>query len=354
MCAAAAPMEPVLAIPSSKSALPGPKAIFVPRLMRKRGRRTGRPVETFFVFMKGVSVGGRIQICKMETGASAARLGATNEDFLKSVCRARNDSGIDFWGKMQLGRITIFPIKSLDGVPVETARITRGGILENDRIYAIYDADGKVVNGKRTPRVHELRCEFDAQIAEVRLGRDGESPAQFQLDDPLPLGKWLGNFFGFQVVLRHEPQKGFPDDAKAFGPTVVSEASLRRVQSWFPEMTLASARRRFRANLELSDGEPFCEDRLFGAPDELKPFHIGAVNFLGHNPCQRCVVPTRDPDTAQGITDFQKKFMRLRQEQLPAWANAQRFNHFYRFAVNTSIPPTEAGKPLRIGDRLEL
>ena len=44
---------------------------------------------------------------------------------------------------MQLGRITIFPIKSLDGVPVETARITSGGILENDRIYAIYDTDGK-------------------------------------------------------------------------------------------------------------------------------------------------------------------------------------------------------------------
>ena len=64
---------------------------------------------------------------------------------------------------MQLGRITIFPIKSLPGIPVETARITGGGILENDRIYAIYDAEGKVVNGKRTPRVHELRCEFDTR-----------------------------------------------------------------------------------------------------------------------------------------------------------------------------------------------
>ncbi|HEV2435556.1 MAG TPA: MOSC N-terminal beta barrel domain-containing protein [Verrucomicrobiae bacterium] len=255
---------------------------------------------------------------------------------------------------MQLGRITIFPIKSLDGVPVETARITRGGILEKDRIYAIYDADGKVVNGKRTPRVHELRCEFDAQIAEVRLGRDGESPAQFPLDNRSPAGKWLSDFFGFPVVLRHEPQSGFPDDRTAFGPTITSEASLRTVRSWFPELTLASARRRFRANLELADGEPFGEDRLFGAPDELKSFQIGAVEFLGHNPCQRCVVPTRDPDTAQAITDFQKKFMQLRREHLPEWANPQRFNHFYRFAVNTSIPPTEAGKHLRLGDKLEL
>jgi uncharacterized protein YcbX len=33
---------------------------------------------------------------------------------------------------MQLGRITIFPIKSLDGLTVETVCITGGGILGND------------------------------------------------------------------------------------------------------------------------------------------------------------------------------------------------------------------------------
>ena len=255
---------------------------------------------------------------------------------------------------MQLGRITIFPIKSLDGVPVGTARITRGGILENDRIYAIYDAEGRVVNGKRTPRVHELRCEFDAQITEVRLWHGSGSPGQFPLDEPGPVGRWLSDFFGLPLVLRYEPEKGFPDDRTAFGPTIVSEASLRTVQGWFPGLTFESVRRRFRANLELSDSEPFGEDRLFGGPDELRPFQIGPVKFLGHNPCQRCVVPTRDPDTAQAIADFQKKFMQLRREQLPTWANAQRFNHFYRFAVNTSIPSTEAGKPLRVGDLLEL
>ncbi|MGA9778587.1 MAG: MOSC domain-containing protein [Limisphaerales bacterium] len=253
---------------------------------------------------------------------------------------------------MQLGRITIFPIKSLDGVSVETSRITSGGILEKDRNYAIYDADGKVINGKRTPRVHELRCEFDAEIVEVRLWQDSESPVQFQLDDPLPIGKWLSHFFGFQAVIRHESEKGFPDDHTAFGPTIVSAASLRTVQSWFPELTLESVRRRFRTNLELAEGESFGEDRLYGAPDELKPFQIGAVKFFGHNPCQRCVVPTRDQETGQAIADFQIKFMDLRKKHLPAWANPQRFNHFYRFAVNTSIPPTESGKPLRAGDRL--
>lgn len=255
---------------------------------------------------------------------------------------------------MQIGRIVIFPIKSLDGIFVEAARLTAGGILEGDRVYAIYDADGKVVNGKRTPRIHELRCAFDPEIREVRLWPNGQTAEQFSLESRAPLEKWLSGFFGFPVVLRHESEKGFPDDREAFGPTIVSEASLRTVQTWFPDLTIESARRRFRSNLELAGEIPFSEDQLYGAPGELKPFRIGEVNFFGHNPCQRCVVPTRDPDSARQTAEFQKKFMQMRKENLPSWANAQRFNHFYRFAVNTSVPATEAGKQLRVGDEVTI
>jgi uncharacterized protein YcbX len=93
---------------------------------------------------------------------------------------------------------------------------------------------------------------------------------------------------------------------------------------------------------------------LYGAPEELKPFRIGEVSFFGHNPCQRCVVPTRDADSGEAVPGFQKKFMEMRKRELPEWANPRRFNHFYRFAVNTSIPATEAGKRLRTGDPVSL
>lgn len=268
-------------------------------------------------------------------------------------CHSGNDCGIGC-ALMQLGRIIIFPIKSLDGHLVESARFTAGGILENDRVFAIYDTSGKVVNGKRTPRIHELRCAYDSRFREVRLWPNGQAPQQFQLDDAAPIEKWLAEFFGFPVVLRRETEKGFPDDREAFGPTIVSEPSLRAIQSWFPELTVASVRRRFRANLELLDENPFCEDALFGAPGELKPFRLGDVQFFGHNPCQRCVVPTRDPDSAQSTPEFQKKFMQLRKDNLPAWANAGRFNHFYRLAINTSVPASEAAKEVRVGDVVSL
>ena len=86
---------------------------------------------------------------------------------------------------MRLGKIQVYPIKSLDGTFRERVQVTPGGILENDRVYAIFDQDNRIVNGKRTARVHELRCAFDPEIKEVRLRQNGESPSPpFQLDAP--------------------------------------------------------------------------------------------------------------------------------------------------------------------------
>jgi uncharacterized protein YcbX len=256
--------------------------------------------------------------------------------------------------RLHLGRIEIFPIKSLDGVLVAESALTSGGILENDRVYAIVDREGRVVNGKRTPQIHRLRSAFDAEIEQVRLWRQGDSsPTQLPLSERAPIDRWMSDFFGFPVTLQYDPVQGFPDDRAAFGPTITSEASLRAIREWYPELTLESVRRRFRTNLELDGGEPFCEDELFGAPGELRPFRIGSVRFLGHNPCQRCVVPSRDPDSGEPISGFQKRFTGLRGRHLPDWADARRFDHFYRFAVNTSVSPSEAGKRLRVGDPVQ-
>lgn len=254
---------------------------------------------------------------------------------------------------MHLGKITIFPIKSLDGVQVESARVTAGGFLENDRVHAIFDEHGKVVNGKRTPRIHQLRCRYDAAVREVHLWENGGMPTGFLLADPGPISDWLTSFFGFRVRLRSNSATGFPDDPIASGPTVISEASLEQVCAWFPELSVESARRRFRSNLELSGGGvPFAEDRLYGAADP-KPFQLGEVKLLGQNPCQRCVVPTRDAVSGEPIPGFQKRFMQHRSEQSPPWAARERFNHYYRCAVNTFIEERERGKMLRVGDELQ-
>ena len=252
---------------------------------------------------------------------------------------------------MFLGRIVVYPIKSLDGVTVNEARMTPGGILEFDRIHAIVDEKGAYVNGKRTPRVQLLRTDYSPDFQEIAIGTTGETTRQhFSLRDTAPLNRWLSDFFGFTVSLSSEIKSGFPDDRTAFGPTITSEASLREVASWYSDLPVENVRRRFRSNLELEGVEPFWEDHLFGKPGELKPFQIGDIQFFGHNPCQRCVVPVRDPDRAEPIPNFQKTFMERRKKTLPPWSEAERFNHYYRFAINTSVPATETGKILRVGD----
>jgi uncharacterized protein len=257
---------------------------------------------------------------------------------------------------MLLSRIDLYPIKSLDGVSVTEARISAGGTLESDRVYAIVDEAGAYVNGKRTGQVNLLRTAFADSYKEASFWVNGNERKQdFVLTEPGRLNRWLSEFFGFGVKLIFEPRNGFPDDSVASGPTIVSEASLQEVVQWFPELNLESVRRRFRTNLELGGVSPFWEDHLFGPPNELKPFRIGNITFFGHNPCQRCVVPSRDPESgAQSVPSFQRTFMALRKKRLPSWANADRFNHFYRFAVNTSIPASEEGKHLRVGDSIRL
>lgn len=238
-----------------------------------------------------------------------------------------------------LRRITIYPIKSLDGIEVKTAAVLPSGALENDRRFALIDADGKYVNGKRTPAIHAIRAAYDLAAMTVRFNAEQE----FSLVHDQPqIGEYLSSALGIACVLAENTTTGFPDDTDAPGPTLLSTATLEAVAEWFPGLTHDEAARRFRANLEIDGVEPFWEDHLVGPAGTTVPFQIGSVHWLGINPCQRCVVPTRDSHTATPIAGFQKSFAQHRAAALPAWAPRDRFNHFYRLAVNTQLVASQS------------
>jgi uncharacterized protein len=256
----------------------------------------------------------------------------------------------------RLTQIVIYPIKSLDGKVVDKIQISPGGALEFDRRWAIVDANGKVVNAKRTAKIQQIRSSFDFVESENRLlvsvsTVDCPDAQTFCLTTELgELASWLSEFFGFPVSLIENAIVGFPDDLAAYGPTIVSTSTLLAVCDWFPDLDLAEVRRRFRTNLELSDVPAFWEDRLFRAPGAVVNFQLGNVQFQGVNPCQRCIVPTRNSLTGSITAKFQQIFNQHRQQTVPVGINRSRFNHFYRLAVNTQIPDREAGKFLNIGD----
>ena len=237
----------------------------------------------------------------------------------------------------RLARITLFPIKSLEGISVDSAQILVSGALEHDRQFAIRDEQGRFVNGKRTDCIHRLRSACDP-IARRLIFRNDEisDPVSFHIDDErADLEAWLSDNLAMSVTLVEDAIGGFPDDTDAAGPTVISTATLGAITEWFPEIDLDEARRRFRANLEIEGTEPFWEDRLFAEEGAVVAFQIGGVTLAGVNPCARCVVPSRNTADGERIDWFRERFMEHRRRTLPDWSESSRFNHFYGLAVNT-------------------
>jgi len=259
----------------------------------------------------------------------------------------------------RLANIRLHPIKSLDPVHINEARIGPGGGLAFDRAWALYSADGQWVNGKRTAAIHLIRAAYASDLSSVRLSVPGDRrkiptktfafPA-----DPAGAAKWFSTFFEQPIIVRHSPE-GFPDDTVANGPTIISTASLQAACDLFPGMTLDSVRLRFRTTLEIDGVPAFWEDQLFGeeARSSVR-FRIGEVNFAGSNPCARCPVPPRDPHTGEIIPGFQKSFSDYRRSHIPSWTPEARFDHYYRMATNTRVASTESGKLLRVNDPLVL
>lgn len=255
-----------------------------------------------------------------------------------------------------LARIDIFPIKALDGVTVSQGRVLASGVLAGDRTYALFDHRHRFINGKHNQAIHRLRAHFSADLAQLSLHIEGDQAiATFQLNHQRPaLEAWLQAYFQQPVTVQSNPETGFPDDTTAAGPTVISTATLTTLASWYPSLTVEDLRRRLRTNLEIDGVPPFWEDQLFG-PDPQQPvrFTIGDVTVEGVNPCQRCVVPTRDPSTGAVTPNFQRIFTQQRQATLPPWTHPSRFNHFYRLAINTNIRD-QSGQVLRVGDPVAL
>lgn len=255
----------------------------------------------------------------------------------------------------RLDRLFVHPIKSLEATAVSTAEIVENGALEWDRRYAIVDENGAYVNGKRESRIHRLRADFDLERETVALREHGgERAERFHLEsDRDALADRLSEFVGSPVELLRDDEGGFPDDTDASGPTVIAAKTIEAVADWF-DADAGETRRRLRPNLVVGDAPAFWEDRLYDDPGRVVPFEVGTARFYGVNPCQRCVVPTRDPDTGESTPGFRETFAARREENLPEWANESRFDHFFRLMVNTAVAESSRGRTLQAGDEITI
>lgn len=244
---------------------------------------------------------------------------------------------------MNVTAIYIHPIKALDATRVDAARVLSSGALELDRRWALTDQRGRFVNAKNHAAIHTIRAAYNLDSREVSLNSQ-----TFSLDRQGPeIARWFSDLLHEAITWNEDTATGFPDDLDSPGPTFISTASLQQVATWF-HFDLEETRRRFRTNIEFDAPEPFWEDRLYGSD-----FRVGDVTVHAVSPCQRCAVPSRDSLTGTHDPGFQKTFAQLREAHLPVRAHRAPFTHFYRFAVNARIAPTEAGKRIRTGDPVQ-
>jgi uncharacterized protein YcbX len=283
-----------------------------------------------------------------------------------------------------LDRITIYPVKSLDGIDVTEARVLSSGGLEHDRRWQLIDIDGRVLNAKRSPLFHAIRAEFDLDARLVTLAIDplaiearaipGVERLASLAPDTFPLVPgadgpcgWLAEALRASethskgVLLLERADGGFPDDRETPGPTLVSTASLEEIARWFG-FDLTEARRRFRANLELGGCDAFWEDTLasparenvpslFDLPADLptdpyadlpplepREFTIGEARFRATNVCRRCVVPSRNSRTGAVTTAFRDAFEARRGRGMRADVDSGGWGTLYRLGVNSTAP----------------
>jgi len=243
-----------------------------------------------------------------------------------------------------------YPVKSLRGNRLQTARLTATG-FEHDRRWMVVDAGGNMVTQRTVPRMAALAAQamggvlrladparpgdicrvpltFDAEPREVRVWSDRvlarpTHPAAHA---------WLTRSLGVECTLVESIERrselaevAFPDDAPI---TIASEASLAALNARLPRPVSID---RFRPNIVLAGPGAFEEDAW-------TDFTAGTARLRMAKPCGRCPITTTDQSTGE-VTGPEPL------ATLGAWRPSEAFGA--RFGMNAV---TLSEGDLRVGD----
>lgn len=258
----------------------------------------------------------------------------------------------------RLSEIWRYPVKSMRGHRLPEATVEPWG-LAGDRRWMVTDADGGFLTARELPRLL-LGVPTPAPGDGLHLDADGLGglavPAP---DDDAPertvriwgadvrardagddAAAWVGELVGAEVRLvwladptQRPPNPAFarPDDrvslADGYPLLVTTEASLDALGGGL-------SMRRFRPNLVVTGSAAWAED-------DWRAVRVGGAVFRAVKGCPRCVMTTRDPDTAEGG-----------REPVAALARLRRFDGATWFGTN--LVPDTPGAVVREGDGVEV
>ena len=220
---------------------------------------------------------------------------------------------------VQVTRLSIYPVKSLGCVTVDSVTVTPQG-LDGDRRFALLDPDGDRVSAREVNALLGIQAAFvpggvrlsapDGQTIDVAEPSPGAPHTtttmsritDLTLADPA-VGAWLSERAGRPLRLAYQHDLtarsvahmhgGRPGDTMQLqdaGPILlVTEASVRQLSEWIGPgwVDHAEAIQRFRPNIVIDGDVPFAEDNW----DRIR---IGDTWFRVGAACDRCVMTTID------------------------------------------------------------
>lgn len=225
--------------------------------------------------------------------------------------------------KLTLSEIWIYPIKSLGGIRLTSARVLPKGLLY-DRRWMLLDEAGVFI----TQRVHPTMAFFKLSLSDDQftIHYKGESihlsanaaVSTISLkatiwDDTVEVFEVLGDYsqwfsqrLGIVCRLVHFPEiNQRPVDEKysiendqvsladGYPFLIIGQSSLDDLNE---RLANSIPMNRFRPNFVFTGGKPFEEDNW-------RNFTIGKSRFAGVKPCSRCVLTTVNQETAERGTE---------------------------------------------------
>lgn len=235
-----------------------------------------------------------------------------------------------------LAEIWIYPVKSLGGVRLTEAVVLERG-LAYDRRWLVVDQAGKAL----TQRKFRTMALIDVDLLEngLQLTHRASPDDAFFVpfapthkedirvrvwDDTVDAvtvdpaaDAWLSKYLDKEVRLVYMPESAArPVDptyaqagenvsfADAYPLLVISQESLDDLNTRLAEPVTM---RRFRPNLVVTGTLPYAED-------EWTTLRIGTADFIGTEPCSRCIMTTIDPVTAEPGREPLKTLMGYRKQ----------------------------------------
>lgn len=190
-----------------------------------------------------------------------------------------------------------YPVKSMAGEPLRSTRVDGSGLI-GDRAHAVFaehKGEQRRLTAREAPGLLAWRAGYP--FAPDAALKPGEVPPA-QIHDPQGRGyRWgdprlrraLEADLGRPVTLTRSPDGALHDLPKSI--LITTEATRRALEA---ELRTGVDLRRFRTNIHLElDAEPWVEEDWEGGIVRIE----GGVQLRLLHPCERCVIPTRDPDT---------------------------------------------------------